>query len=246
MNALPRWTGGLVGDRDPAQPLLTLYDGPARVELSGVTTANWVAKSANLLVDGLGGPATVGLLLPLHWQSVALLLAGVATGATVTVTDDPTGLAGCDAAFAVEKCAEVVLDLGVQQVLAVSEHPLGAPCGPLPAMVTDYGREVPSYGDHWSGPSPRPAELRVGPDPLGPLPELGLGGADRVLISTRLAEATGLRVLLSALRAGAALVLVPDPTAVDLVQVARDEAVTATYGLVVAGLPRLSPSGAPS
>ena len=42
-----------------------------------------MAKSANLLVDGLGTPETVGLLLPLHWQTVALLLAGVTTGATV-------------------------------------------------------------------------------------------------------------------------------------------------------------------
>jgi hypothetical protein len=82
--------------------------------------------------------------------------------------------------------------------------------------------------------------------PLGPLPELALGQTDRVLVSTGLAEAAGLGLLLSVLRAGAALVLVPDPTAVDLVQVARDEGVTATYGLVVAGLPRLSPGGAPS
>ena len=42
--------------------LLTLLDGPARVELSGSTTANWVAKSANLMVDGLGAPERVGLL----------------------------------------------------------------------------------------------------------------------------------------------------------------------------------------
>jgi uncharacterized protein (TIGR03089 family) len=246
MSALPAWTGGLVGERDPAQPLLTLYDGPARVELSGVTTANWVAKSANLLVDGLGGPAKVGLLLPLHWQSVALLLAGVAAGATVDVTDEPAGLAGADVAFTVARCAEMVLETGVEEVLALSAHPLGAACGPLPPGVTDYALEVPSYGDHWSGPTPGPADLRVAGQPLGPLPDLGLGTADRVLVSTRLSDPAGLALLLAVLRAGASLVLVPDPTAVDLVQVARDEAVTATYGLVVAGLPRLSASGAPS
>ncbi len=89
-------TGGLAGPRDPAAPLLTLYDGDARVELSGATTANWVAKSANLLVDGLGGPRRVGLLLPLHWQTVALLLAAVATGAEVVVGSAE----GCDAVFA--------------------------------------------------------------------------------------------------------------------------------------------------
>jgi uncharacterized protein (TIGR03089 family) len=246
MSQLSAWTGGLAGDRDAAQPLLTLYDGPARVELSGATTANWVAKSANLLVDGLGGPATVGLLLPLHWQGIVLLLAGVATGATVSLVDEPAALAGCDAAFTVERCAQTAVDAGVDEVLALSGHPLGAPCRPLPPMVQDFAREVPSYGDHWSGPRPRAADLRVAGRPLGPLPELGPGAGDRLLISTRLADPPGLGVLLAALRAGASLVLVPDPTAVDLVQVARDEAVTATYGLVVAGLPRLSPSGAPS
>ena len=246
MNVLPAWTGGLVGERDPAQPLLTLYDGPARVELSGATTANWVAKSANLLVDGLGGPATVGLLLPLHWQSLVLLLAGVATGAAVEITDEPAELAGSDVAFTVARCAGMVLEAGVDEVLALSAHPLGAACGPLPAGVTDYALDVPSYGDHWNGPLPGPAHVRVVGQRLAPLPELGLGTADRVLISTRLSDPAGLALLLAVLRAGAALVLVPDPTAVDLVQVARDEGVTATYGLVVAGLPRLSSSGAPS
>ena len=98
-------TGGLVGERDPAAPLLTLYDGtfpgPARVELSGATTANWVAKSANLLVDALGAPERVGLLLPLHWQTVALLLAAVATGATPVVGSAD----GCDVAFVARRPA---------------------------------------------------------------------------------------------------------------------------------------------
>ena len=80
LRGLTHWTAGLAGERDPAQPLLTLHSALGRVELSGATTANWVAKSANLLVDGYGGPGRVGLLLPLHWQTVALLLAGVATG----------------------------------------------------------------------------------------------------------------------------------------------------------------------
>ena len=66
---LHQLTAGLVGDRDPAQPLLTYLDGDARVELSGSTTANWVAKTANLLTDGYGGADRVGLLLPLHWQT---------------------------------------------------------------------------------------------------------------------------------------------------------------------------------
>ena len=105
MTPLQAWTG-MAGDRDPAQPLLTLLDPAGRVELSGATTANWVAKSANLLVDGLGSPARVGLLLPLHWQAVALLLAGVASGATVVVADGPEALAGCEVVFTSPQHAE--------------------------------------------------------------------------------------------------------------------------------------------
>src|SRR5438105_3966265 len=55
---------------DPTRPLLTWYDdgNGERTELSGATLANWVAKTANLLVDGVGvapGDAAVVLLPPL-------------------------------------------------------------------------------------------------------------------------------------------------------------------------------------
>lgn len=229
-------TAGLAGERDPAQPLLTLYDGPARVELSGATTANWVAKSANLLVDGLGSPERVGLLLPLHWQTVALLLAGVATGATVVVAAEPAGLEGCDVAFVAGPQAAAALDAGVDEVLALSGHPLGAPLPAVPPMVSDYAREVPAYADHWGGLAPAGWSLEVGGAPLGPLPALRLGPADRVLVALDPADPQGLAVLLAALAAGAALVLAPDPTSLDLAAVTRDERLTACAGVTVPGL----------
>jgi len=173
--ALGTWTAGLAGDRDPAQPLLTLLKGPARVELSGATTANWVAKSANLIVDSLGSPPQVGLLLPLHWQGIVLLLAGVATGAHVVVAPDVDGLAGCAAVFTTVEQTGAALDAGADDVLAVSLHPLGAPLPAVPPMVLDHGREVPGHGDHWGGAAPADVRISVGGGPLGPLPELGLG-----------------------------------------------------------------------
>jgi uncharacterized protein (TIGR03089 family) len=233
------WTGGLAGSRDPAQPLLTLRDGPARVELSGATTANWVAKSANLLVDGLGGPQRVGLLLPLHWQAVALLLAGVTSGATVIVARDAAELAGCDAAFTTAEHAAAALDAGVDDVLALSGHPLGAPCSGLPAMVTDYAREVPSYGDHWSGRPAGAATIEVAGAPLGELPDLGLSIADRVLFGRALPDPDALARLLAVLQAGAALVLLPDARSVDLDAVASDERATAAVGVTAKGLASL-------
>jgi uncharacterized protein (TIGR03089 family) len=241
VTALGGWTAGLAGEREPAQPLLTLLDGPARVELSGATTANWVAKSANLLVDGLGSPVRIGLLLPLHWQTVVLLLSGVATGAQVVLASRPGDLEGCDAAFTCVDLAEQALDIGVEDVLAVSLHPLGAPLPAVPPLVQDHAREVPGHGDHWAGPRPGGVAVVVDGKPLGPLPSLGLGPADRVLLTGPPSEPAVLRLLLAALAEGAALLLLPDPTTVDVDAVARAEQATATVGLDVAGLPRLGP-----
>ena len=231
----------LPGPRDPAQPLLTLYAGAGRVELSGATTANWVAKSANLLVDGHGGPERVGLLLPLHWQTVVLLLAGVDAGAVVAVVDDPQALAGCDLVFVLAGQAEAALFAGCPEVFALSGHPMGAPLGPLPSMVLDYAREVPSYGDRFPGGPAQPPRIELGGQPVGELPELGLGPADRVLTTLDPATGDGLRAgLLAPLAAGAALVLVPDPAAVELRRIAAAERVTATVGIDLPGVRRLA------
>ena len=239
MRGLTAWTAGLVGEREPAQPLLTLH-APGRVELSGATTANWVAKSANLLVDGLGAPAQVGLLLPLHWQTVVLVLAGAATGARVVVAADAGQLAGCDAAFVLGEHAEAALDAGVDEVLALSGHPFGTPLPSVPALVTDYAREVPGHGDHWGGPARSAALVEAGGAPLPTLPALGLGPADRVLVAGDPADPALLAGLLAATAAGGALVLAPEPHALDLPSVVASEAVTCTLGLALDGVRDLS------
>src|SRR6266516_2737074 len=92
--------------RDPARPLLTWYDDATgeRLDLSGATLDNWVAKTANLLVDGCGlGPgdrATVAL--PPHWQTAAVLLgcwsAGVAVGTGAAEVDFVVAATAGDAA----------------------------------------------------------------------------------------------------------------------------------------------------
>src|SRR3982751_854142 len=78
---------GAVVAVDPTRPFLTWYDdgNGERVELSGATLTNWVAKTANLLVDGVGaapGDAAVTLLPP-HWQTAAILLGCWAAGVSV-------------------------------------------------------------------------------------------------------------------------------------------------------------------
>ena len=78
---------------DPTRPLLTWYDDGTgeRTELSGATLANWVAKTANLLVDGAGtqpGDRTV-VLLPPHWQTAAVLLGAWSAGLEVATAAGP-------------------------------------------------------------------------------------------------------------------------------------------------------------
>jgi uncharacterized protein (TIGR03089 family) len=211
-----------------------MYDGDARVELSGATTVNWVAKSANLLIDALGRPDRVGLLLPLHWQTVALVLAGVTTGATVVLAADTAGLAGCGTAFVLVPDAEAAMDAGVDDVLALSGHPLGAPAGALPGLVLDYAREVPTHADHFGGARPGPARIEAAGRQVEPVP--GLSGSDRLLTTLAPADPTGAAVLLGALAAGASLILL---RAGDAAHVAESERATGTAGITVPGLTRV-------
>ncbi|MGB8651642.1 MAG: TIGR03089 family protein [Mycobacteriales bacterium] len=222
MTGLQQLTAGLAGPRDPAQPLLTYVDGPARVELSGATTANWVAKTANLLHDGYGAPDRVGLLLPLHWQTVCFLLGSVAAGATAVVATSPDALAGCSLAFVAADLAEAALDAGVDDVLACSLTPLGTRLAQVPPMVLDAAVEVPGYGDHFSS-RPAAARLEVAGGTFTP-ERADLGPGDRVLTTLDPATPAGLQALLGPLAAGAALVLLAagDPDAV-----AASEGVTA-------------------
>lgn len=74
--------------RDPGRPRITWYgaDGE-RVELSGAVLANWVYKSANLLIEEFdAGPGfRVRLDLPMHWRTICWALAVWQIGACVVV-----------------------------------------------------------------------------------------------------------------------------------------------------------------
>ena len=231
-----RLSGSLLGARDPAQPLLTLLDGAARVELSGSTAGNWAAKTANLL-HAHGTPSRVGLLLPLHWQTVTLLMGAAAAGATVVIAEDPEALAGCEVAFVTAGAAQAALDACDGDVFAVCTAPLGGRLRDLPTMVLDAGADLPSYGDVLVVPAAAGWSVERAGTAVPALPDLGLRSTDRVLTVLPPSSADGLLVgLLAPLAAGAALVLVPaalDPVA------AAAERVTATVGVDLPGVRRL-------
>src|SRR5690242_9626951 len=80
---------------DANRPLVTYYDDATgeRTELSGATLANWVAKTANMLVDGLGlGTGDrAALALPPRWQTAAVLLGCWSAGLAVDLGPFTTG-----------------------------------------------------------------------------------------------------------------------------------------------------------
>ncbi|MGI5323297.1 TIGR03089 family protein [Actinomadura nitritigenes] len=165
-------------DGDPSRPLVTYYDDARgeRVELSARTFDNWVAKTANFLVDGLAAEpgGRVVLALPPHWQTAVWLMACWSAGlvaepvdpATVLERDaagaEPLGASGPYILAAAEEVLDVVLadprvDGEAEEVVGLSLHPLGGPLADCPVGVTDYAAEVRSYGDRFApGPEVTP------------------------------------------------------------------------------------------
>lgn len=147
---------------DPNRPLLTYYDEALgeRTELSAVTLDNWVAKTANLLVDGAGlGPDdSAGVLLPAHWQTAAVLLGCLAAGVGVRTAAE-AGAAPVDVAFGTPERLAEVRDLRPAETYLLGLRPMAAPLTDVPPGAADYVVEVRAYGDRFV-----PAPI----DPAGP------------------------------------------------------------------------------
>jgi uncharacterized protein (TIGR03089 family) len=132
-----------------ASPLVTYYDSERgeRVELSGVSVANWVDKTSNLLVDELDvepGDAvdlTLAKAHPGHWVSLVWMLACWQVGAVVSLDQGA-------ARVAVLGPDDPVEAVRADTTLVCSLHPLGLPLpGPPPAGALDYALEVRSQPD---------------------------------------------------------------------------------------------------
>jgi uncharacterized protein (TIGR03089 family) len=169
---------------DATRPLLTYYDDGTgeRTELSGATLANWVAKTANLLVDGQGlGPGDRALvLLPPHWQTAAVLLGCWSAGLSVILTCPPGGDGGpaADIAFvAAARTGEVT----VGDRYALGLHPLGLPLPEVPPGYQDFSVEVRGFGDRFGGVRVRD-QAALCADAARRAGELGIVPGDRVLI----------------------------------------------------------------
>jgi uncharacterized protein (TIGR03089 family) len=143
---------------DPVGPRITYYDDATgeRIELSGVTLANWAAKTGNLLRDELGaGPASrVAILLPAHWQTAAVLFGVWWIGAEAVLTgsaEPASDVALCTA----ERLDEADDAVAGGEVAVLSLDPFGRGVPDLPIGVTDYATAVRVHGDQIV-PEPRP------------------------------------------------------------------------------------------
>ncbi|WP_194836243.1 TIGR03089 family protein [Nocardia sp. XZ_19_369] len=133
--------------RDPAGPRVTYYDDAtgARIELSGLTLANWAAKTANLIRDefGLSPGARIAVLLPAHWQTAAVLLGCWWAGTEVVLRPDE------HAELALVTPDRLDDADGVAEVAALSLDAMGAPVRDLPVGVTDFATSVRVHGDQF-------------------------------------------------------------------------------------------------
>ena len=235
---------------DGARPLLTLVGAGGQVELSGVTTANWVAKSACLLRDELDvGPGdVVALRLPLHWQTYVLALAAWTLGAVVDAAGPGDDVPADALVVAAGPDGPGPADLpGGVTALVTGLHPWGLPWPDAPAGATDFGAEVLGQPDEHGEPPPDPdaPALRstagerdargLAQEAARLAQEWGLEAADRVLVALA-PDGDGLPRGLAPLAAGAAAVLLSPGTPP---AAARDQGVHATLGCALEGVRRL-------
>ena len=143
---------------NPSRPLVTAYDDATgeRTELSVTTYANWVAKTANLLVDELMLDAgdTVLVDLPPHWLGAVFL--GGAWSAGIAVTTDPVGDVAAVVCGPTEPARHLPLSV---PVVACSLLPFAVRfADPLPGGVLDHGLLWPGQSDVFAPAEPVSAD----------------------------------------------------------------------------------------
>lgn len=187
--------------------MLTWYSPRERTELSGATMANWVHKTANLLVDecGFGAGDVARVNLPPHWQTSCIMLACWMAGLAISHSDSVTP----DVSFGLP---------GTACDYVVGLHPFALPVPEPSDGARDWVLSARAHGDHFGGPpaDPQAPALLGLPEPvthadlagkaLQRAAQLGIGRTDRVLVNVD-SHPRPLDWLVAPLAAGASLVL---------------------------------------
>lgn len=209
----------------PALPLFVHYDGAAgsRIELSGVTFANWVDKTCNFLdTQGVEPGEAVRLDLarthPGHWVTAVWLAAIWQHACTVTIDEDADValvVAGPDAfAFRVP-------------TVACSLHPLGLAFDEVPTNCIDYA-EVLSEPDVHAQEATSAAQIAWDPDVTYAVLAAAPARSDRRLfVDPASGWDTVADMLVAPLLGGGSSIVVTDGDEALIERVRRDERVEA-------------------
>lgn len=156
--------GALLAQRvrqDGGRPLVTYVGTDQRMELSAVSLANAVAKSAGLLRDDLDAqPGTpIALALPLHWQTAVWWGACAAVEGILVCPDAPADIGVATAA----NLSDIA---GCAEQIAVSLAAFGLPDGAaLPSTVVEAAVAARTHPDEFTP--------YTSPDPAVTLMDLG-------------------------------------------------------------------------
>jgi len=245
--------------QDATGPLITYYDDASgeRTEVSASTLDNWVAKTANLLTDGLGLDmgSRIAVIAPPHWQTAGILLGAWAAGHHVVDFPDVDSPAQPEAVFCTEADLASYSDIGCD-VVGLTLRPFGTGLTRQWPGVVDYAQEIGGYGDQFRPvtrtPSAAPAltagTLELSHEGLAEsavalAERLGLSAGGRIMVTRELAVSAGpVAWLLAPLAAENSIVLISTATDTDptrLAARAASEKVTATLGIELAGISAL-------
>jgi len=219
MNVLERWSQAQTGG--PGRPFVTYYDVASgeRTELSGTTTANWVAKTANLLVaecDAEPG-IRIDVALPTHWLRPVCILATWMVGGTIADVSADVLIGGPD---------ELDSAPAVRHRLASALLPFGAPFPSPPEGFVDLGIVLPGQPDAYfamddADPANPAVDLAATTLTYADL-DAGTGSAERLLWAPGPLE-RDISTTLAAARGGGSMVLVSHATPADLERLAQQE-----------------------
>jgi uncharacterized protein (TIGR03089 family) len=219
---------------DAARPRLTWYDQASgeRVELSGTSLVNWVAKTAHLLDGemGLAPGGAVAIDLPRHWLTAVWWLAVDAVGGSPHLGPDSTAEVAVFGPAGLDRLPDN------DELVAVSLQPMGAAfAGALPTLVRDYIVEVRSQPDHYSGHTE--GDPRAGRLAVEQASSWGLTPKDRVAAAGPWQDPQELTAeLVAPLAANCSVVWIRNPRATDLVSLLVAEGATAWLGAPPVGL----------
>ena len=224
---------------DAARALVTFYDDSTgeRMELSGASLGNWVAKTHFLLTDELGlGPGDRAFVaLPLHWQRLVVWLGAWSAGLEVVTRPD-----SAQVAFVTSSTGGEADDVDEVFALALATWGRGFDGRP-PAGTQDFVVAVRPQADAWAsvrsagGPDDPAldgmtrAELVTAARSLASEFDLGVGA--RIAVDETSAHAERPEVVLAALSVAGSVVLTRSPSPDPRVAGRRSEQEKVTHRL---------------